>query len=381
MKKSEFSANGSAVENLIRRTLKEHVSPIMLIRRSVLKKQFERFRTHLPEVTPYYAIKANPHPEIIKTFAKLGAHFDVASANEMNLVLGLGVAPGKIIFANTIKSIQDLQTAYKRRVRLMTFDNEPELYKIAKHAPGARVIVRIKVENVGSIVELSLKFGADAEQAVFLLRKAKGLGLYPEGVSFHVGSQCTNVGNYLHALELVAGIFKEAKAEGLTLTVLDIGGGFPIRHSDDDKHIDFETMARKIRTEMKRLFDKKTKLIAEPGRFFAGPAGVLITQVIGRTFRNNKNYYYLNDGLYGDFSGIVFDHGKYELKTLRRGQKFLSTVAGPTCDSFDTISLSEELPELEVGSVVYVKNIGAYSSASAVQSFNGFAPAKTVMVD
>ena len=263
----------------------------------------------------------------------------------------------------------------------MTFDNEPELYKIAKHAPGARVIVRIKVENVGSIVELSLKFGADAEQAVFLLRKAKGLGLYPEGVSFHVGSQCTNVGNYLHALELVAGIFKEAKAEGLTLTVLDIGGGFPIRHSDDDKHIDFETMARKIRTEMKRLFDKKTKLIAEPGRFFAGPAGVLITQVIGRTFRNNKNYYYLNDGLYGDFSGIVFDHGKYELKTLRRGQKFLSTVAGPTCDSFDTISLSEELPELEVGSVVYVKNIGAYSSASAVQSFNGFAPAKTVMVD
>jgi len=381
MKKSEFSANGNAVENLIRRSLKLHPSPVMLIRRSILKKQFDRFRAHLPEVTPYYAIKANPHPEIIKTFAKLGTCFDVASANEMNLVLGLGVAPRKIIFANTIKSTGDLQTAYKRRVTLMTFDNEPELYKIAKYAPGARVIVRIKVENVGSIVELSLKFGADAEHAVFLLRKAKGLGLHPEGVSFHVGSQCTNAENYIHALELAAGIFREAKTEGLNLSVLDIGGGFPIRHSDDDKQIDFETMARKIRSEMKRLFDKKTKFIAEPGRFFAGPAGVLVTQVIGRTFRNNKNYYYLNDGLYGDFSGIVFDHGKYELKTLRRGQKFLSTVAGPTCDSFDTISLSEELPELEVGSVVYVKNIGAYSSASAVQGFNGFAPAKIVMVD
>jgi ornithine decarboxylase len=353
----------------------------MLIRKSVLKKQFDRFRTHLPEVTPYYAIKANPYPEIIKTFAKFGSHFDVASANEMNLVLSLGVAPGKIIFANTIKSTPDLQTAYKRRVRLMTFDNEPELYKIAKHAPGARVLIRIKVENVGSMVELSLKFGADAEHAVFLLRKAKALGLHPEGVSFHVGSQCTNAENYVHALELAAGIFKEAKAEGLNLTLLDIGGGFPIRHSDDDKHIDFEIMARKIRTEMKRLFDKKTKFIAEPGRFLVGPAGVLVTQVIGRTFRNNKNYYYLNDGLYGDFSGIVFDHSKYELKTLRRGQKFLSTVAGPTCDSFDTISLSEELPELDVGSVVYVKNIGAYSSASAVQSFNGFAPAKIMMVD
>ena len=116
-------------------------------------------------------------------------------------------------------------------------------------------------------------------------------------------------------------------------------------------------------------------------RFLVGPAGILITQVIGRTFRNNKNYYYLNDGIYADFSGIVFDHCKYELKTLRRGQKFLSTVAGPTCDSFDTVSLSEELPELDVGSVVYAKNIGAYSSASAVPSFNGFAPAKIVLVD
>ena len=264
---------------------------------------------------------------------------------------------------------------------LMTFDNEPELYKIAKHAPGARVLVRIKVDNIGSLVELSLKFGADPEHAVFLLRKAKALGLSPEGVSFHVGSQCANVENYLHALEVSAGIFKEAKQEGLVLTTLDIGGGFPIRHYDSDKHPTFETMAGKIRVEMARLFDKKIKFIAEPGRFFVGPAGVLVTQVIGRTFRNNKNYYYLNDGIYADFSGIVFDHCKYELKTLRRGQKFLSTVAGPTCDSFDTISLSEELPELDVGSVVYAKNIGAYSSASAVPGFNGFAPAKIIIVN
>ncbi len=380
MKRSEFSPNGNAVENLIRQTLKKHTSPIMLIRRNVLEKQYQRFRTYLPRLVPYYAIKANPHPEIIKTFMRLGAHFDVASAHEMNLVLSLGAAPQKIIFANTIKSIEDIQTAYKRRVSLMTFDNEPELYKIAKHAPGARVIVRIKVDNVGSLVELSLKFGADPEHAVFLLRKAKALGLTPEGISFHVGSQCTNAENYLHALEVSAEIFKEAKQEGLVLNTLDIGGGFPIRHSDNDKHPVFETMARTIRAELARLFDKKIRFIAEPGRFLVGPAGILVTQVIGRTFRNNKNYYYLNDGIYADFSGIVFDHSKYELKTLRRGQKFLSTVAGPTCDSFDTISLSEELPELDVGSVVYAKNIGAYSSASAVPSFNGFAPAKILVV-
>jgi ornithine decarboxylase len=380
MKKSEFSLNGIAVENLIRQTLKKHTTPFMLIRKNVLEKQYQRFRKHLPQVTPYYAIKANPNPEIIRTFAKLGARFDVASAQEMLLVMGLGVSPHRIIFANTIKSIEDIKTAHKSGVTLMTFDNEPELYKIAKNAPGTRVLVRIKVANAGSIVELSLKFGADPEQAVFLLRKAKSLGLQPEGVCFHVGSQCTNVSNYSQALEISSQIFKEAKEEGIKLQILDIGGGFPIRHFDREEQPVFETLARKIRSELTRLFDKKIKIIAEPGRFFAGPAGVLVTQVVGRAFRNNKNYYYINDGVYADFSGIVFDHCKYELKTLRRGQKFLSTVAGPTCDSFDIISLSEELPELDVGSVVYVKNIGAYSSASAVPNFNGFPPAKIILV-
>ena len=121
-------------------------------------------------------------------------------------------------------------------------------------------------------------------------------------------------------------------------------------------------------------------MIAEPGRFLVGPAGLLVTQVIGRTFRNNINYYYLNDGIYGDFSGMVFDHCKYEFRTLRRGQKFLSALAGPTCDSFDTLALDAEIPELYVGDVVYVKNIGAYSSASAAANFNGFPPAKTLLV-
>ncbi len=372
--------NGNAIEDLIRRSLKKHGSPLMLIRRDMLEKQYLKFRKYLPQVTPYYAIKANPYPEIIKTFRKLGACFDVASANEMKLVLGAGAPPEKIIFANTIKSAADLKLAARKRVRFMTFDNEPELYKIAKHAPRTRVLVRIKVANSGSLVELSLKFGVDPEHAVLLLQKAKTLGLCPEGVSFHVGSQCTAEENYTQALEISSGIFKEAQANGLDLKILDIGGGFPIRHFDDETQPAFEPIARTINSDLNRLFDPAVQVIAEPGRFLVGPAGILITQVVGRAFRNNKNYYYLNDGLYGDFSGIVFDHCKYELKTLSRGQKFLSTVAGPTCDSFDTISLSEELPELDVGSVIYVKNIGAYSSASAVAGFNGFPPAKIVLV-
>ncbi|MEK6732577.1 MAG: type III PLP-dependent enzyme [Candidatus Omnitrophota bacterium] len=366
-------------ENLIRKMLKKHSSPLMLIQEDMLEKQFKAFRKALPEVTPYYAIKANPYPGIIKKFVALGAGFDVASANEMNTVLELGATPEKIIFANTIKSNEDIRSAYKKKVKIMTFDNEPELYKIAKYCPGARVLIRIKVTNIGSIVELSLKFGADPEQSIFLLKKARSMGLKPVGLSFHVGSQCTNVENYLQALEVSSAIFNEAKQAGLFLNILDIGGGFPIKHFDADSHLTFERMASQIRKKLERLFDKNVKFIAEPGRFLAGPSGILVTQVIGRTFRNNKNYYYLNDGLYGDFSGIVFDHCKYEFKTLKRGQKFLSTLAGPTCDSFDTISLSEDLPELDLGNVVYVKNIGAYSCASAVPNFNGFKPAKIVM--
>ena len=370
----------SPLEKIIRRAVKEHGSPLMLVSKRVLKEQYDSFVKHLPMVAPFYAIKANPNPDIIKHFIKIGAGFDVASGAELDMVLKLGAKPDKLIFANTIKSAEDIRLAKRRGVNLMTFDNEPELYKIAKNAPKARVLLRIKVQNIGSTVELSLKFGADPEQAIFLLKKAKTLGLNPVGICFHVGSQCKNVKNYVHALSLSNKIFEEARKAGINLSILDIGGGFPIRHFDDDRHLTFKDIAVEIKKRLKKNFASDVKFIAEPGRFFVGPAGTLVTQVIGRTFRNNKNYYYLNDGVYADFSGIVFDHCEYEFKTLRRGQKFLTTLAGPTCDSFDTISLSEDLPELEVGNIVYVKNIGAYSSASAVPNFNGFKPAKVLFV-
>ncbi len=373
-------ADISGTEQLIRTMLQKHKTPFMLIRKSVLERQFARFTKAFPGVTPYYAIKANPHPKIVKTFAELGANFDVASAAEMKSVLKHGVAPNRIIFANTIKSKEDLITAHRRRVKLMTFDNEAELYKIAENFPKAHVICRIKVENRGSVVQLSLKFGAEPNQAFYLLRKAKSLGLVPKGVSFHVGSQSTNVENYLQALELTAGIFQEAKENDMSLKIVDLGGGFPIQHFENEIGINFERMAAQIRKQMKALFPKTTEFIAEPGRFFAGPSGVLVTQVIGKSFRDNKHFYYVNDGVYQDFSGMVFDHCKYEFKTLRRGPRSACALAGPTCDSLDILSSSEELPELSVGDVVYAKQIGAYSCASAVPNFNGFEPAKIILV-
>ncbi len=359
--------------------LKKYPSPLMLISRETLTKQFQTFQKYLPNVDIYYAIKANPHPDIIKTFAKMGGNFDVASGTEIKWALQAGAKPKNIIFANTIKSEKDLKFARAKKIFLMTFDNEAELYKIKKFCPEAQLVLRLKVANVGSIVELSLKFGADAENALHLLNKAVSLGLKPVGLSFHVGSQCTNVENYLKALEVASVIFDEASKQGLKLNLLDIGGGFPIRHFDKDQVLSFENIARTIRKELERLFYANIRIIAEPGRYLVGPSGMLITQVVGKTYRDDKKYYYLNDGVYQDFSGIVFDHCQYEYKTLKKGKKYLSTLAGPTCDSFDTISYSVELPELEIGDIVYVKNIGAYSCASAVAAFNGFAPAKVVL--
>jgi len=362
----------------IRALVKLHGSPLLVIDKSKLIEEYNRFRRLLPRVDLFYAVKANPHPDIIKTFRDLGGAFDVASEGEMRHTLAQGVNPKRIIFANTVKRPEALESAKKLGVDFVTFDSEPELYKIAKHHPGCRVLARLKVSNLGSIVELSLKFGADQEQIVPMLVKAKGLGLRPEGISFHVGSQCTNFVNYQRALEVSAQIMSEARDRGLPFKILDIGGGFPIKHFKSDT-VSLESFSTQLRRELDRLFPKDVRIIAEPGRALAGPAGTLICRVVGRSIRNNKNYYYLDDGVYGDFSGIVFDHCKYEFRTLVKTQKYASILAGPTCDSFDTISLNEDLPELDVGGIVYVPNIGAYSCASAL-TFNGIPPAKVIVV-
>ncbi len=350
----------------------------MAISRSALRAQISRFRKLLPRVEPFYAIKANPHPEVIAALIPEKVGFDVASRAEMEAVLDAGAAPGRVIFANTIKQSEAIRAAVRRGVTLMTFDSEYELDKIAESGPGARVIVRIKVPNVGSIVELSLKFGADPADAGQLLIKAHKLGLEPAGVSFHVGSQCMHLGNYVEALEMAAIIVRDSRLKQLPIEVVDIGGGFPIPHFDSDEDA-FDRMAGAITGELDRLFDRSVRIIAEPGRFVVGPAATLVMRVIGKAIRENKHWYYLDDGVYGTLSGLIFDHAKYQFKVLKSGRRQLSTLAGPTCDSLDIIARGEDLPELEIGDIVYAENVGAYSSASSTD-FNGFSRAKIVMV-
>jgi ornithine decarboxylase len=357
---------------------KKHGTPLFVISKTILLDQVARFRALLPRVEPWYAVKANPNPHVLKLLVEAGLGFDVASVPEIEWLLEAGAKPERLLYANTMKKPDAIRSARKVSVTTTTFDSEYELQKIARHAPGASVLVRIKVPNVGSVVELSLKFGTDPEDAAPLLVRAKRMGLDPVGVSFHVGSQCTHGDNYLEAFELAKLIFNDAAQRGVELGIIDIGGGFPIRHFDTDEDW-FATMAPVLNMELDRLFPDTVRIIAEPGRALVGPSAILVTSVIGRSIRNNKHWYYLDDGVYGCLSGIIFDHARYQFETLRKGPPFLTTLAGPTCDSLDIISNSEEMPELAIGDLVYARNIGAYSIAHATR-FNGIPPAKAILV-
>lgn len=366
---------------------REHGTPVLVVDHAVIRRNFARFRRHLPKVQPYYAVKANPAPEILATLYKLGSSFDVASLPEFELaydhIRGLPADErqkfvwDKIVYANPIKPRETLE-ALNRYKPLVTYDNLDELKKIRAYAPQAGLVLRLRVPNTGSMVELSSKFGCDAGEVLDLILKSYRTGLVVEGLSFHVGSQCINDDNFIQALNIAAAVMAEARAHGHAIGILDIGGGFPAPYT---VHVPrFETLARKLNAEIGRLFSPEIEILAEPGRFMVASAGTLVARVIGRTFRDGKPAYYIDDSVYHTFSGILFDHCQYPIRSFKRGRKQVSSVFGQTCDGLDTISQSEELPLLEIDDLVYAENIGAYSNASSTH-FNGFPPAKVVHIN
>jgi len=366
---------------------REHATPLVVIDHERLRKNYAEFKKHLPKVQAYYAVKANAEPAIVRTFYQAGASFDVASLPEFMLVYdNIKHLPpkeqqdfiwDKIIYANPTKPKQTLE-ALDQYKPLVTYDNLTELQKIRRYAPHAGVVLRLRVPNTGSMVELSSKFGCDPGEAVDLIEAAFGLGLVVEGLSFHVGSQCTNFQNFVQALDVSAAVMRESKSRGHEIKILDIGGGFPAPY---DKHVrPFSLLARKINAEIDRLFPANIQILAEPGRFLVATAAISIASIIGKAVRDGKPCYYIDDSVYHTFSGIIFDHCQYHLKAFKPGKTEVCAVFGQTCDALDTISLSEELPEMEIEELVYAENIGAYSNASATW-FNGFPPAKVVHVN
>jgi ornithine decarboxylase len=365
----------------------EHGTPLIIIDHNIIRENFETFCRKLPLVKPYYAIKANPEPEIAKTLYKLASGFDIASWEEFKIVYdiieGTNIEKdkfmnGKAIYANPVKRIESLKKLSNYKLR-MTFDNFIEVDKIAQYCKNARLVLRVDVPNLRSIVELSTKFGANQNICLDLIKYAKRLGYNVEGLSFHVGSQCSNFDNYIQAFEITHKIFKQVKEIGLNLTLLDIGGGFPVPY--DENVPPFENLAEIINQKIAQYFnDPNIEIIAEPGRFLVATAAVSVVEVNGKGLRDNKTFYYVNDGVYNTFSGVIFDHIQYHFKAFKEGELKESAVVGPTCDALDKISLNEQLPDLNVGDLLYSENTGAYTNASATH-FNGFPPAKIVHIN
>jgi ornithine decarboxylase len=367
----------------------QHGTPLFVVDHDELRRNYAQFRRYLPRIQAYYAVKANSDPAIVKTLYEAGASFDVASMPEFRIVYKyIKHLPArarqdwiwdKIIYANPTKAEETLRelNPYKP---LVTYDNLEEIRKIKRHAPLAGLALRIKVPNTGAMVELSSKFGAAPGEAVDLILAADKAGLVVEGLSFHVGSQTTNFQNYVAALHLAANLFKEAKDRGYTkMFLLDIGGGFPAPYDATVKP--FRELATLINRELDRLFPKNIQILAEPGRFMVATAAVAIAKIIGKAVRDGKLCYYINDGVYHTFSGVIFDHCQYHLKAFKRGPTQICSVFGPTCDALDVVSLAEQLPtNLQLGDFLYSENIGAYSHASSTW-FNGFAPAKVIHVN
>ena len=373
----------------LKRLAGEHGTPLFVVNHAELRRNFATFKKYLPRVQAYYAVKANPNPEIVRTLFKAGASFDVASLPELRIVCeNIKDLPAKkrqqwiwdkIIYANPIKANETL-AELDHYNPLVTYDNAEEIRKIKKYAPNAGLALRLKVANTGAMVELSSKFGAAPGEAVDLILAAAKAGLTVEGLSFHVGSQTTNFENYVQALNLAANIFKETRERGYNkMNLLDIGGGFPAPYDNTVKP--FRDLARTINKELNRLFPPDIEILAEPGRFMIATAGTSVVKIIGKAVRDGKLCYYVNDGVYHTYSGIIFDHCHYHMKAFRKGPEQICSVFGPTCDALDVISMAENLPEdLELGELLYSPDIGAYSHASSTH-FNGFPPAKVVHVN
>ncbi len=374
---------------MLQQLVRQHGTPLFVVDHDELRRNYATFKKYLPRVQAYYAVKAHPDPAIVKTLYDAGASFDVASMPEFMLVYEIikDLPPkarqdwiwDKIIYANPIKANETLRDLDQYKA-LVTYDNSEEIAKIRQYAPHAGLVLRLKVPNTGAMVELSSKFGAAPGAAVDLILEADRAGLTVEGLSFHVGSQTTNFENYVQAINLAANIFQEARERGYTkMFLLDIGGGFPAPY--DATVRPFRELAKKINSELDRLFPKEIQILAEPGRFLVATAGIAISKIIGKAMRDDKLCYYIDDGVYHTFSGIIFDHCRYRLQAFKRGEKQICTVFGPTCDALDVVSMAEELPgNLARGDLLYSRNIGAYSVASSTP-FNGFPPAKVVHVN
>jgi len=353
----------------------KYSTPVLVLSLEQVKANYRFLAQSLPGVKLHYAVKANPDARLVQALAEVGSYFDAASDGEMAELARIHVEPDRVIYANPTKTASGLAVARRTGVSRFTFDSEAEIARIARAVPGGTVLLRVRMDNPDALVDLNQKFGAHPDEALRLLGIAKEQGLDVGGLCFHVGSQSTNAKAYTDALKVCRRLFDAAKAEGFHFRILDIGGGFPIPTPNET--VDIAGITAKISQALAEYFPD-TEIWAEPGRFICGTAVSLITRVIGAQVRNNQQWYFLDEGLYGTFSGVIFDHWDFELEAFRDGKRIPATFAGPSCDSLDVMFRDKPTVPLAVDDLLFVPNCGAYTSASATV-FNGFAKAPIII--
>jgi len=363
----------------IQRLAREFGSPLLVIDCERVRQQYLALQAALPGVDLHYALKPLPHPSVVGTLRDAGAWFDLATTGEIDVVREQGIGPERCIHTHPIKRDSDIRDALDFGIETFVVDNPDEIAKFVRYRDRAQVLVRVSFRSPDAVVDLSRKFGCDPSDAMEMLELAQRLEVRVRGFSFHVGSQAVDSAKHVEAVKACIALIATARERKLaTIDTLDIGGGFPVDYGTAVTPID--EFCAPLRAALAGV-PADIRLIAEPGRFISAPAAVGVATVMGRARRDGVWWYYLDDGLYGSFSGQLYDHSKYPIVALRTGSDLQpSVLAGPTCDSIDVIAENLQLPLLKIGDRIVGKAMGAYTWASATD-FNYFPRARVVSVN
>jgi ornithine decarboxylase len=362
----------------IRRLVAEFGSPLLIVDCARVRAQYRKLKQALPGVELHYALKPLPHAAVVQAVIDQGGWLDLATTGEVQLARGLGIDPQRCIHTHPIKRAADIHNALDYGVTVFVADNPDEVRKFRRHAGRAALLLRVSFRSPGAVCDLSRKFGCDPEHALALARLAASLGIEVRGFTFHVGSQAADAVKHVEAIGVCAQLLAAARRERLgSCDTLDIGGGFPIDYTE--RAADIGRFCAPIRRALAQL-PRRVRVIAEPGRFIAGPVAIGVAAVMGRAQREGHWWYYLDDGIYGSYSGQLYDHARYPVSALREGPLLPSVLAGPTCDSIDVIAENLLLPELRAGDLIVGRQMGAYTWASASE-FNFFPKATVVAVN
>jgi len=360
--------------------------PCVVVDLEVIEKNYQRFARALPDSRVFYAVKANPAPEILRLLTQMGSCFDTASVQEMEMVLAAGATADRISYGNTIKKERDIARAFELGVELFAVDCVAEVEKIARVAPGAKVFCRILCDGAGAEWPLSRKFGCVPEMAPDVLESAHRLGLHAYGVSFHVGSQQANTQAWDQALASSADIFRQCGERGIHLSMVNLGGGFPTRYLKEVPGV--QSFGQAIFCALSKYFGNQIpETIIEPGRGMVGNAGVIETEVVlvsKKAEDDEVRWVYLDIGKFNGLAETMDEAIRYPIRSERDGDELVPCVlAGPTCDSVDVLYEKEPylLPfSIEIGDKLLIEGTGAYTTTYSAVAFNGFPPLKSYII-